>query len=88
MIHVGLQEVVIISDRHTAIRIAIRAEHEGVHEEAGPAENFPLILGNHPQRANAMEKLLPQFEIVYIRRSGAVHFFIGVAQVIEQATEA
>ena len=87
MIQVGLQEGVIVFDRHTAIRIAIRAEQESVREETGPAEDFSLILGDQPQRADPMEKLFPQFEIVDIRRSGAVHSFIDVAGVIEQATK-
>ena len=35
-----------------------------------------------------MEEFFPQFEIVDIRRGGAVHFFIDVIRVIQQATEA
>jgi len=72
VIQVRLQEGVIVSDRHAAIGIAIRAEHKAVCQETGPAKDFPLILGNQPQRANPMEKPFPQFEIVDIRRGGAV----------------
>jgi hypothetical protein len=59
VIQVSLEEGVIVSDRHAAIRIAIWAEHKAVREEAGSAEDFSLILGNQSQRAHTMEKLFP-----------------------------
>src|SRR5262249_36106121 len=78
-------EEVILSDRHAAIRIAIRPEHKGVRKQTGPAKDFLLVLGNQPQCAYPMKELFSQCKIVDIWWSNSALFLIGVARVIEQA---
>ena len=85
MIQVSLEEEVIFSDRHAAIRIAIRPEHKGVRKQTGPAKDFLLVLGNQPQCAYPMKELFSQCKIVDIWWSNSALFLIGVARVIEQA---
>ena len=48
VIQVSLEEEVIFSDRHAAIRIATRPEHKGVRKQAGAAKDFLLVFRNQP----------------------------------------
>src|SRR6266566_2618418 len=88
LIQIGLQEGVIVPEGHAAIRIAIWPKQKAVSEQAGAAKDFPLILGDQPQRTYPVEELFPKFKIVDIGRSDAAHSFIGVTRVIEQGAEA
>ena len=46
VIQVGLQERIIVFERYTAIRIAIRPKHKAVSEQTGPAKDFLRVFRN------------------------------------------
>src|SRR5580658_9409280 len=85
--HVGAQERFIIAERHASIRLAVRAEHEGVGKKAGAAEHLILLDWNEPQRLYAVEQAFTRLQIVDGGRCGAAHSFVGVTRVVEPGAE-
>src|ERR1700722_12816948 len=56
LVAIGIEEGVVIAERHAAVGIAVGAEHVGMREQAGSAV-YRLLAANgiEPQRRHAVE---------------------------------
>src|SRR5258708_8372427 len=84
----GVEELGIVAEGHAAVRLAIRAEHVGVGEDAGATIHPAAIDGVEADGANAVKHSLAQSEVVEIRRRCPVHPHVHVARIVHEAAEA
>src|SRR5438445_9291711 len=74
LVLVGIEEGVIIPERHAAVGLTGAAEHVGMREQAVAAKNLVLAADRiEPQRRHAVEQRLARREIVDVRRRHALH---------------
>src|SRR5260370_1740561 len=65
---VRVQELGIVAKRHAAVRLAVRAQHVGVGEDAVAAVHPAPVDGIEANGANAMKQSLAQSEMVHVGR--------------------
>src|SRR5947208_5432861 len=83
----GIQELRIIAKGYAAVRLAIRAQHVGVGEDAGATMHPVVVHGIEADGANAMKHSLAQSESVEIWRRCPVHPHVHVARIVYEASE-
>src|SRR5215475_9234727 len=69
LVAIGVQEGVVILERHAAVGIAVGAEHVGMREQADTAI-YSIIAADRiePQRRHAVEQRLARLQFVDVRR--------------------
>src|SRR5260370_39584498 len=81
-----LQEGVVVLERHTSVRIAVRPQHVAMGEDAVAPENSAAD-GREPERLHPMEELLPRREVVEMRRRRAVIALIDMELIVLPTAE-
>src|SRR5262249_1838592 len=85
---VRVEEFGIVAERHASIRLAVRAQHVGMGEDARTTVHPAAIDRVEPDGANAMKQSLAQREIVDIRRRRSPHPQIDMARIVDVGAEA
>ncbi len=77
----------IVAEGHTALRLTVRAMHVRMCKHAIAAKHLVFVDRNEPDGANPVERLLPQDEIIDIRRRGPSILHADIARIIQAAAE-
>ena len=84
----GVQELGIVAEGHASVRLAVRAQHVGVGQDAGATVHPAAVDGVEADGANPMKQLPAQSEIVDIRRRCTLHPQIHMAGIVHEAAKA